>query len=551
MRCCHCDYGSFRVKLQHSCDRLVLVKCQAQGHAIRKAIRKMCHSHADCVQIPLPLRSDARIRAEHGHGLPSSNILASKQMVGRCPIVADRRISRCFMFFCLLCILTACARGLDVTPVVDAFSAHPGTVFEDIDLTNPLQISSICLRQDEISNEDSQNCASPSRLLARFHQVEGEKHGVFRRRLQEEMDLRSSFTSWWHLPNLDMEILDFCGTPAEELSRVREKFGPMLEFVEMDQRVYPSSKPNDAELYRLWGLGHVGSVDAWSRLSHLGLDSQETVVAVIDTGIQMNHPDLKDSLWRNPGEIPDNGIDDDGNGFIDDVHGYDFAGEKGNPEDDHGHGTHCAGIIAATANNSVGITGVASRFGKVRLMPLRFIDASGTGGSVSGAIRALEYALSFGVPVSSSSWGGPDTSDALKVAIQRATEVGHLFVAAAGNGGTGTYYPCVYRQAGVLCVAATDRSDNLASFSNYATEYVEIAAPGIDIYSTWTGSKYEWQFGTSMSTPYVSGAAALVVSEFGYSGSRIRQLLLESAVSHEKLKGKVDGGPVGRSRELL
>ena len=100
--------------------------------------------------------------------------------------------------------------------------------------------------------------------------------------------------------------------------------------MEMDQQVYPSSKPNDAEWHKLWGLGHVGSVDAWSRLSHLGLDSQETVVAVIDTGIQMNHPDLKDSLWRNPGEIPDNGIDDDGNGFIDDVHSYDFAGRESN-----------------------------------------------------------------------------------------------------------------------------------------------------------------------------------------------------------------------------
>jgi len=344
-----------------------------------------------------------------------------------------------------------------------------------------------------------------------------------------------------------MEILELCeGDAAKELGRVREKYGSVLEFVEMDQPVYPTGIPNDAELHRLWGLEHVRSLDAWSRLNHLGLESQETVVAVIDTGIQLDHPDLKDSLWRNQGEIPGNGIDDDGNGFIDDVHGYDFAGDNGNPEDDNGHGTHCAGIIAATANNSVGISGIASRSAKVRLMALRFIDASGSGGTVSGAVSALEYALSFGVPVSSSSWGGPDTSDALKVAIQRATEAGHLFIAAAGNSGRsiadGTYYPCVYRQAGVLCVAATDRSDNLASFSNYATKYVQIAAPGVDIYSTWTGSGYLSSFGTSMSTPYVSGAAALVVSEFGYSGTLVRQLLLDSAVAHNKLTGKVDGG---------
>jgi len=312
---------------------------------------------------------------------------------------------------------------------VDAFSAHPVPFFQDIDLINPsdvdvtaeLKFSRLRPSARRLASapslqgqKDSQNCASPNRLLARFHKVEGGKHGVFQRRLQE--DLRSSF-AWRHLPNLDMEILELCeGDAAKELSRVREKYGSVLEFVEMDQPVYPTGIPNDAELHRLWGLEHVRSLDAWSRLNHLGLESQETVVAVIDTGIQLDHPDLKDSLWRNQGEIPGNGIDDDGNGFIDDVHGYDFAGDNGNPEDDNGHGTHCAGIIAATANNSVGISGIASRSAKVRLMALRFIDATGSGGTVSGAVRALsghdagiavlqrlEYALSFGVPVSSSS----------------------------------------------------------------------------------------------------------------------------------------------------
>ncbi|CAK8988486.1 unnamed protein product [Durusdinium trenchii] len=337
--------------------------------------------------------------------------------------------------------------------------------------------------------------------------------------------------------------------PHMQHSRFPRILKPMmekLEFAEMDQFVYPNSIPDDPHWPRLWGLDKIRMLDAWSRLTELGLDGEETVVAVIDTGVQLDHPDLMDSLWTNPGEIPDNGIDDDGNGFIDDVHGYDFAGEDGHPDDDNGHGTHCAGILAATANNGVGIAGVASRLAKVRIMALRFLSADGTGGTVSDAVRALEYALSFGVPVSSNSWGGADTSDALKVAIRRASEAGHLFVAPAGNSGRsisdGTYYPCVYRQAGVLCVAASDQSDQLTSFSNYAPEYVEITAPGVDIYSTYTGSGYRSEFGTSMATPYVAGAASLVVSAFGYSGTHVRQLLLDSAVLADNFKGKVDGG---------
>ncbi|CAK9014448.1 Thermophilic serine proteinase (Ak.1 protease) [Durusdinium trenchii] len=463
------------------------------------------------------------------------------------------------MHFWFLCLTLVCAGGLDVAPQsMDAFSAHRGLAFQSIRLTNPsafdvavqLRISRPRPRPSvrrlgsvPSHGQDSQKCASPSRLLARFHKVEGDVDGVLHRRLREE--LHNSY-AWQHLPNLDMEILDTCDGPAKVLSELTAKYGSMLEFAEMDQFVYPNSIPDDPHWPRLWGLDKIRMLDAWSRLTELGLDGEETVVAVIDTGVQLDHPDLMDSLWTNPGEIPDNGIDDDGNGFIDDVHGYDFAGEDGHPDDDNGHGTHCAGILAATANNGVGIAGVASRLAKVRIMALRFLSADGTGGTVSDAVRALEYALSFGVPVSSNSWGGADTSDALKVAIRRASEAGHLFVAPAGNSGRsisdGTYYPCVYRQAGVLCVAASDQSDQLTSFSNYAPEYVEIAAPGVDIYSTYTGSGYRSEFGTSMATPYVAGAASLVVSAFGYSGTHVRQLLLDSAVLADNFKGKVDGG---------
>ena len=172
----------------------------------------------------------------------------------------------------------------------------------------------------------------------------------------------------------------------------------------------------------------IDAPEAWD----IGTGSTDVVVAVIDTGVDYTHPDLAANMWVNPGEIPDNGIDDDGNGYDDDVYGYDFCNYDGDPFDDHYHGTHCAGTIGAIGNNSEGVAGVNWR---VKIMALKFLDATGSGWT-DDAINCVEYSIQMGAKLSSNSWGGGGFDQALKDAIDAAGQAGMLFVAAAGNGGS-------------------------------------------------------------------------------------------------------------------
>jgi len=238
--------------------------------------------------------------------------------------------------------------------------------------------------------------------------------------------------------------------------------------------------------------------------------SPEVVVAIIDSGVDLNHPDLKDNLWTNPGEV--NGkanTDNDGNGFKNDVHGYDFYYGKGDPTDETGHGTHVAGIIAAL-KNGFGSIGVAPN---VKVMPLRFIGPSGSG-STSDAIDAIDYAIKMGAKVISASWGNSGYSSYLADAVKRAQDAGIVFVAAAGNQGRNTanspYYPGSYD--GVISVASSNQKDQLSSYSNYGSN-VTIAAPGDQIFSTYLNDGYETLSGTSMAAPQISGAVALALSK--------------------------------------
>ncbi|MBN9119279.1 MAG: S8 family serine peptidase [Planctomycetes bacterium] len=265
--------------------------------------------------------------------------------------------------------------------------------------------------------------------------------------------------------------------------------------------------PNDPSYGPLYGMTTISAPAAWDKTT----GNSGFVVAVIDTGVDYTHPDLAANMWRNPGEIAGNGIDDDHDGFVDDVYGADFANNDGNPMDDNGHGTHVSGTIGAVGNNGVGVAGVNW---SVQIMALKFLSASGSG-YTSNAVRALDYAVAHGAKVSNNSWGGGGADPTLAAAIGRAQAAGHIFVAAAGNSGQNidsvASYPASYIQTynNVVTVAATDSNDALASFSNYGATSVTLAAPGVGILSTTPNNTYSSYSGTSMATPHVTGAIAL------------------------------------------
>lgn len=314
-------------------------------------------------------------------------------------------------------------------------------------------------------------------------------------------------------------------------------------------RIEIARTPNDSGFPRLYGLNNTGQTggradadidapEAWNRATGTG----NTLVAVIDTGIDYSHPDLASNIWTNPGEIAGNGRDDDGNGYVDDVHGYNFAGNNSNPMDDNGHGTHVSGTIAGVGDNGIGVSGVNWR-GK--LMALKFLDASG-GGYVSDAVAALDYAVRMGARISNNSWGGGGHNTLLASAISNARAAGHVFVAAAGNDSANNdataSYPANYAYDNVVSVAATDNNDNLANFSNYGATTVDIAAPGVGIYSTLPNNSYGTFSGTSMATPHVTGAISLLWdSEPGLTYRQVIDRLTAGADRLSSLNNRVIG----------
>lgn len=294
------------------------------------------------------------------------------------------------------------------------------------------------------------------------------------------------------------------------------KSDPNVDYAEPNYYRYISGTPNDPLFPQLWGMQKIKTPEAWDTT----IGSANVIIAIIDSGVHWTHPDLRANMWQNPGETPGNGIDDDMNGFVDDVVGWDFAFNDNNPNDGNGHGTHVAGTAAAVGNNSIGVTGVSQR---AKIMALRFIDASGSG-STADAIKAILYANRNGAHVQNLSWGGGGFSQALKDAIDASAAV---IVAAAGNGGGDgigdnnditPHYPSSYASSNLIAVAATDQNDNLASFSNFGVASVDVAAPGVSILSTHSPANtgnYGNKNGTSMATPHVSGLAALIVANRG------------------------------------
>ena len=343
-------------------------------------------------------------------------------------------------------------------------------------------------------------------------------------------EFRSRAEHWRLPPGLSTE---------EAIARLRRN--PNVEYVEPNYLLQAAVIPDDPHYPSLWGLRNtgqtggfagadIGAESAWS----VSTGSRSVLVGVIDSGIDVNHPDLAANIWTNPGEIPGNGQDDDGNGFVDDVRGWDFANQDSNPFDDFGHGTHVAGTIGAVGDNDIGITGVAWQ---VTLVPLKFLNSAGSG-DTSRAVEAIEYAIAIGADILNNSWGSynDQPSQALQDAVEEALAADILFVAAAGNNGTNNdvvpFYPASFDLPNVVSVGATDPFDIKAVFSNYGIGSVHLGAPGVDILSTMPGGGYGLLSGTSMAAPYVAGAAALIRSVApGVPASQLRQKLLDFAVA--------------------
>jgi len=341
-----------------------------------------------------------------------------------------------------------------------------------------------------------------------------------------------------------------------------------VEAVEYNYIVNTVQTPDDTRFSELWGLNNIGqsggtpgsdikATHAWDL--HTG--DPNVVVAVIDTGVDYTHPDLMENMWRNFNEIPDNNIDDDNNGYVDDIYGYDFVNNDNDPMDDYGHGTHVAGTIAAKGNNALGITGVAWQ---AKIMALKFLNEYGRG-TVADAINAILYATQMNARLSNNSWSGTRFSLALKDTIALADEAGSLFVAAAGNAGANSdvspSYPAAYDLPNIISVAATDNNDNRARFSNYGAVSVDLGAPGVQILSTVpkTGgfccsnsSGYMYLEGTSMASPHVAGAAVLMFSAFPQmSHKQVKERLLNSVDIVPALENNtVSGGRLNIARAM-
>lgn len=279
--------------------------------------------------------------------------------------------------------------------------------------------------------------------------------------------------------------------------------------------------------------------EAWDILSDV---SDRPIVAVIDSGVDYSHYVFVDSdaIWENSGEIPGNGIDDDGNGYIDDVRGWNFAYDNNDPMDDDNHGTHVAGIILGMTQDILKSSVDTS---KIRIMPLKFLDSNGVG-STSDAIEAINYAVNNGAKVLNNSWGGGSYSQALQDAIASAYNSGVTFVAAAGNAANDNdaapTYPASYTIPNVLTIAATNDGDSLASFSNFGNSSVHVASPGVSILSTLPNDSFGYSSGTSMSSPFVSGLAAMMIREKGnINGYQVKGIIYDYSFGVGGLDGKV------------
>lgn len=323
--------------------------------------------------------------------------------------------------------------------------------------------------------------------------------------------------------------------------------------------------PKDENFQMQWGMKNDGTnggifspgiagedtnvLRAWSVTE----GSKEIKIAVIDTGVDYTHPDLKDQMDVNLAEMNGKpGVDDDGNGFVDDIYGYDFANKDADPKDGNGHGTHCAGIIGA-AHNDIGVAGIMAH---VKIVPIKFLSDEGSGELID-AVAAINYAIKRGVNIMSNSWGGPDKEKSLEDAIRAAESAGITFVAAAGNesadNDTTASFPANFEIGNIISVGSYTPAGAKSNFSNYGLKSVHVTAPGSSILSTYRGGGYTSMSGTSMATPHIAGIIGLLLSKEPWlTPQLIKERLIRTSVKTPKLgKASLSGGRVDAYRALI
>lgn len=294
---------------------------------------------------------------------------------------------------------------------------------------------------------------------------------------------------------------------------------------------------NDPAINQAWGLKKSDAARAWE----VSQGSKKIIVAVIDTGIDVKHEDLLANIWVNKSEIPGNGIDDDGNGYIDDVNGWNFVSQNGDLTDNHGHGTHIAGIVGAMAGNGKGIAGIAPQ---VSMMILKYYDPKVPNtDNLKNTVNSIRYAIKMGANIINYSGGGTEYSQDEKDAIEEARQKGILFVAAAGNERSNSdknkYYPADYGLSNIVSVTAIDPSTEVLASSNYGVATVDIAAPGQNILSTLPNNTYGYMTGTSQATAFVTGAAVLVMAhKENFVPEDVKKHILNTGDSESSLLAK-------------
>ena len=460
----------------------------------------------------------------------SSDILAKNKVMGLRPMVSSRNEKLPDMF----------PKPSALSKKLQQLEQNPQYLKAPLPaervLSRPFS-ESLALKEGRERNVDQESSDVPARF-----------RGVVSREFPHEPDevlvkfkpYTSSSASEFVLSTIGMqkvkhyELVDVHLTKTSPGMKVKEaietlKKNPAVEYAEPNYVWHASATlPNDPDFGLQWGLHNTGQtggtndadIDA-PEVWDLETGSSDVVIAVIDTGVDYNHVDLADNMWTNPGEIPGDAIDNDGNGYVDDVYGINSIGGSGDPMDDAAdvyHGTHCAGIIAGVGNNSTGITGVCWT---AKIMALKFLNEGGSGWT-NDAIECIEYMVNMkntygvNVKVSSNSWGGGGYSTALEDAINLAGDSGIIFVASAGNAGSNNdispHYPDSYDCLNIISVGASDHNDALAGFSQYGYNSVDVAAPGVSIWSAKEGDDYQYLGGTSMAAPHVSGLAGLIFS---------------------------------------